>query len=515
MQEIDPNAIWNNAAEQSVIGAVLLNPELFPAASAIVQPTDFYLPAHITVWKEMLSMHAKGDDIEVVSLAHVLQKNSALKAIGGSAYLAALLETVPTSANCLTYARLVLEKSLRRAIASDALLIARDAADRNIHLLALASTARAATDRLVSGSGVVAGSTQDVEYQCMSDIIATPISWLWKYRIAKGVLTIEAGDPGLGKSQISLHHAAVVTTGGMWPDGTMYRTPGNVILITAEDDAATTIKPRLIAAGADMERVYIVHAINDVSGGKKRRRGFDLESDIVRLDGLIKQIGGADLVVVDPISAYVGKADSYKNSDVRALLAPLVELAGRHQTAVIVVSHLAKSSGSAMNSISGSLGFIASARTGYLIVKHPTRKEWRLFTSVKNNIGIDNSGFAFKIEGIVLEEQKDGKPTEKIETSKVIWDSRPDPTLADDALAAQCKTAQERSELDAAVEFLEDQLKSGPVLSSVIKSEARNAGISESTLNRAKSMLKIKPRKGPCNGPWKWDYEDQNGAEKC
>src|SRR5262249_39274892 len=85
---------------------------------------------------------------------------------------------------------------------------------------------------------------------CVEDVQAEPITWLWPGRIARGKLSLIAGDPGLGKSVLTTALASVVSRGSKWPDGTACE-PGSVIFLSAEDDLADTIRPRLDAAGAD------------------------------------------------------------------------------------------------------------------------------------------------------------------------------------------------------------------------------------------------------------------------
>src|SRR5215469_4135388 len=95
----------------------------------------------------------------------------------------------------------------------------------------------------------------------ISEIEAKPVSWLWPGRIARGKLTIIAGNPGLGKSQITASIAGIVTTGGVWPVDGVRSAPGDVIFLTAEDDPADTLRPRLEAAGADLERIHVVDSV--------------------------------------------------------------------------------------------------------------------------------------------------------------------------------------------------------------------------------------------------------------
>lgn len=156
-----------------------------------------------------------------------------------------------------------------------------------------------------------------IAYRRASDIEAKPIHWLWQGRIARGKVSMLAGNPGLGKSQITASMAAVVTTGGIWPvDGSRCQR-GNVVFLSAEDDAADTIRPRLESAGADLMRVFILDAVVEAfnAEGDEIKRAFNLKTDLTRLGAMLDEIGGAAMIVIDPITAYLGEADSHKNAE--------------------------------------------------------------------------------------------------------------------------------------------------------------------------------------------------------
>ena len=114
--------------------------------------------------------------------------------------------------------------------------------------------------------------------QCAADILPEPVEWLWPGRIAIGKQTLLAGEAGLGKSQVAIAIAAEVTTGAAWPCNEGKAPIGSVIFFCAEDGAADTIVPRLIAASADLGRVHIVSAVCTDDG--KSRRSFNLQSDL-------------------------------------------------------------------------------------------------------------------------------------------------------------------------------------------------------------------------------------------
>jgi RecA-family ATPase len=106
--------------------------------------------------------------------------------------------------------------------------------------------------------------------------------------VAIGKLTIVAGDPGLGKSQLTAFMAAKVTTGGRWPNDDGSAPPGNAIMLSCEDDIADTIRPRLEAAGAALERVHVIEAVRTLAG---QIRGFSLTQDLAQLEEAILLVG--------------------------------------------------------------------------------------------------------------------------------------------------------------------------------------------------------------------------------
>ncbi|KKL07141.1 hypothetical protein LCGC14_2588990, partial [marine sediment metagenome] len=177
----------------------------------------------------------------------------------------------------------------------------------------------------------------------LSDVKPEPLTWLWPGRMPLGKVTVISGDPGLGKSVITLDIAARVSKGTAWPDLPDTTNPsGSVILLSAEDDVADTIRPRLDAAEADVSRIAVLEAVRypNPESGAWEKKMFSLRRDLSALEKAIKKLGDVRLIVIDPITAYLDGTDSHKNADVRGLLAPLSELAAKHKVAVLAVSHL-------------------------------------------------------------------------------------------------------------------------------------------------------------------------------
>lgn len=171
----------------------------------------------------------------------------------------------------------------------------------------------------------------------MADVEPKPIVWLWPNRIPLGKITIFAGDPGLGKSFVTTDIAARVSQGSVWPgDDAGSDEPGSVLLLSAEDDPADTIRPRLDSAGANPALIFTIP-------GKRLPDGsldpFNLASDLSRLERRIQQLGNVRLIIIDPVTAYLGETDDHKNGAIRSLMAPLSDLAARNNLAVVLVTH--------------------------------------------------------------------------------------------------------------------------------------------------------------------------------
>jgi len=239
-----------------------------------------------------------------------------------------------------------------------------------------------------------------VELLCAASIRPEAICWLWNGWLARGKLAILAGVAGTGKSTVAFCLSAVVTTAGTWPDGSRCSTVGNVLIWSAEDDAADTIVPRLIAAGADLNRVHIIR-------GKKLPDGqpapFDPAHDVPDLARKIEGIGGAALLIVDPIVSAVA-GDMHKANEVRRSLQALVDLAAQFDCAVLGISHFAKGSKgtSPQERVIGSQAFGALARLVLVCAKNED-DDTRVFARAKSNISADTGGFNYSIVGATVQ----------------------------------------------------------------------------------------------------------------
>jgi putative DNA primase/helicase len=254
----------------------------------------------------------------------------------------------------------------------------------------------------------------------------------------------------------------------------------------------------------------VIEAAQDIGDdGKPRRRGFSLVEDIVRLERQLQQIGDVRIVIIDPITAYLGKIDSHHNAEVRAALAPLADLAAKRGIAVVAVSHLRKSlAGDAVLQVTGSLAFAAAARAVYIVARDPENPARRLLLPAKNNLGDDRTGYAYRLDGISL--------ASAIETCRVAWEPELVTVTADEALATGDRANGGRpGKRDSVAQWLAQMLAEGPVPVATLRQEAEAAGHSWATVRRAHNAFGVTTEKADFTGGWAWRLPEEAcpGAE--
>jgi hypothetical protein len=346
-----------------------------------------------------------------------------------------------------------------------------------------------------AGSKPASAVRSGLEVVCMADVKPSAIDWLWQNWIAIGKVHVLAGEGGRGKSTILCNTTAITTTGTKWPDGAQASKPGSVIILAAEDDVEDTLAPRFMAAGADLSRVFVIRSVFD----ENRRRCFSLQADLERLEAEILKHDNVKLVIIDPISSYLGKVDSHKNADVRSVLEPLGEMAARLRVAIICNNHFSKGGGSANSRVIGSVAFVNQARAAFIVTPDEDDETRMLLIPSKMNIAPIRHGLAYRIEGCLVEFE--GK---EIATSRIMFESRPITITADQALAAMEGKGQARTDKAEASDFLQDILANGSLPAKQVKAEATEAGISAKSLRSAREALGIKPEKTGFGGEGGW-----------
>ena len=329
----------------------------------------------------------------------------------------------------------------------------------------------------------------------LSEVPTDRVEWLWRGRIAIGKLTIIVGDPDLGKSFVSLDLAARVTRGLAWPDDPAQSAPlGDVLLFNAEDGLSDTVRPRLEAAGGDMSRVGAITAVREERLGE---RVFSLAHDRDLLARHLDARPGTRLVVIDPIAAYLSGGSGVNNSEVRAVLTPLAQLAQERHVAIVAVTHLNKRAGGrAMYRAMGSLAFVAAARAAWGVVRDPADAERRLFLPVKNNLSKGTQGLAYRL----VSHAESG-------TARVEWSPEVVETTMDEILRSDSSVEAGEDQHDAVTvrSWLAEILSTGPQEARDVQSLAKDEGITRKQLRHAAAKLGVRRKKeGFLNG-WIWD----------
>ena len=334
-----------------------------------------------------------------------------------------------------------------------------------------------------------------IEYVCLKDVEIRPINWLWHGRIALGKVSLIAGEPGLGKSLITLDFAARVTTGTNWPVDNAPCEKGSIIILSAEDEIEDTIKPRLEACGGDPSKVYAIKQARIEKDGEETERTISLKSDLIQIEEIINKFSDCRLVIIDPITAYMEQTDSYKNTEVRSFLKPIQEMAEKTGTAILLVSHLNKSTGqNAINRISGSIGLPAACRAAYSVSRDQDDESVRYFSPIKNNLGADRGTFTYTLE---IEN----------EIPFIEWGDSVIDLTADEAMGST--HGETKSAIDEAKEFLSQELSQGSISVNDLRRSADENGISWASMKRAKTKLGIKStREGGKEGYWIWHFPD-------
>ncbi len=311
--------------------------------------------------------------------------------------------------------------------------------------------------------------------------------------------------PGVGKSYLTADMAARISRGIGWPDGSPCQL-GSVLLLTAEDDPADTIRPRLDAHDADVLRVHVL------TGAYKRENSDDADimislSDVDLIESALRQITDCRLIVIDPIGSFLGgRTDAHRDNEVRSVLAPIAKLADKYGPAVLAIAHRRKNAGNCADDMAlGSRAFTGLARSVWHLSKDTGDAARRLLLAGKNNLAPESHGLAYRITG---------------DPGRIEWEDAPVTITADDALIAEHETSDAgQSALEEASDWLRETLAVSGRSSREIIELAKQDGIAKRTLDRASKKIGV--IKGPdgFGGGWVWSLpgapESTNPKRDC
>ncbi len=473
----------NIQAETCVLGAMLLDidkrHDTVNTARAMLSAGDFYREVHQAIFDELCLAADAGEAIDLVTFKARMISADRLDAIGGEPYLIDLVEGVPSTANIEYYANIVREKSVRRQIITTSGDMYKAAHDETNDAAAMLEDLRGKLDTFSASTGGA------LETTCLADVKPEEITWLWQDRLPLGMVCLLAGDPAMGKSLVTLDIASRLSTGTPWPDGSPAM-HGETLLLSAEDDASRTIRPRLDNAGAETAKIHLIEGTRD---GKD----FRLDIDLGRLRRHLEHHADVRLIIIDPLSAYLGDIDSHRNAELREMLKPLTAIASDFQVTILLVNHLTKGgSTKAIYRSLGSIGINATARSVYYVVKDAEDDTRRLFLPVKCNVVKEMTGLAFRIV------DHNGLPALR-------WEQGDIEISADRLLADEAGNGDDTGVRAEARDWLKMFLENGSQPATEILAAGKAAGLKDRNVRNAGKDLKVEHILGAFQGKWEWE----------
>ncbi len=328
----------------------------------------------------------------------------------------------------------------------------------------------------------------------MSQSRKKKLYWLWQNRIPYGTMSTIAGDPDEGKSLITLYIAACVSRGRKLYGNTEDTEPGEVLLLSAEDDPEITLRPRLEAVGADLDKIHLLESVMLTDGaGTESERIAQLDTDIKAIERILDENPAITLIVIDPISSFLGAANINREQEVRRVLQPLARRARKSGLAVIMVAHFNKNNET------------RSARAAWTCVREPKREtkegepmdihdpDRRLFLKLKGNLAPSKiGGLIYTIKTALIEvEDKRGKPVME-EQPYIIWLEETTSTAQEVVIDRQGST--KTNKIEPVKNWLKSYLEStgGLAPAEKVTAAAVELGYTISTLNRARQQLRLK-----------------------
>jgi RecA-family ATPase len=331
-----------------------------------------------------------------------------------------------------------------------------------------------------------------------SEVKPEKVRWLWTGYLALGKITIFEGDPDEGKSTVALDLIARITRGSEMPDGRAGMPASGAVVVSLEDGIADTIVPRLMAANAELSRVRLIQTIKGPDGIE---RTPTLPVDLLAIEAAIKAVH-AKTVVSDPLVATLaGETNSFRDQDMRRVLAPVAATAERTGVAVLVIRHLNKGNNpNPKYRGGGSIGILGAARADYLFGANPDDERSKIMANVKMNLAEKPPAMKYRLqaEQVTFEGAI-------IETVRVTWEGTSQHTAK--SILAEAETEEDCNALMGAENFLTEFLGDRPKGSKKVKLEAKAAGISERTLFRAKDLLAVKAKHCGFAKDGKWEWE--------
>ncbi|MEO2035808.1 MAG: bifunctional DNA primase/polymerase [Planctomycetaceae bacterium] len=333
-----------------------------------------------------------------------------------------------------------------------------------------------------------------------STIEPEAVEWLWADHLQLGAVNIIAGPEGKGKSLLSSDVAARVSTGRSWPDGTPCP-QGRVLYCSAEEDAASTVVPRLIAAGANLELIDVVYGLGNPDESPDDALAIDLQQHLPYVYTKLKESGDYKLCVWDTFQSVSLQTEHKSNTGQKAVAQPMAQISRELNLAMLCVEHHARSGfqrGNPDNAILGA-GLVRTARAIWHVVEDPDDDRMRLFLPGKlNNADRDRQDLSWRFAFCEIMVPMNGVT---VPVPAIDWIEASGTTLnevRDAAIGDSKGPGRPNDEFERAVHWIKNALTE-PTLAAVMKEGLKLENISKGTEDRARQHLmiqSIKPKAG-------------------
>jgi len=339
----------------------------------------------------------------------------------------------------------------------------------------------------------------------LDEITPQPVRWLWHGWLPRGKLAVLEGDPGLGKTMLwCAIVAALSREGGRLPLNEIVDEPVSSLVVSAEDDLADTLVPRLAAAGANLSRVATLPLRSD---GRGQPIPFTIPDDVGRL-GSALDASDAKLIVIDPVAAFVSEnIKTHNDASLRRAMQPLAELAQAREAVVLLLRHWNKNTGAqAIHRGGGSVAMTAAARSVMQVAADPDQPDdLRVLAQAKANLARRVPSVAFRVTGSALDP----------EVPVLRW-AGPSRWTADELAGQDGDSRRAAPARKEAAAFVREVLAQGPVAAGEVFRQATEVGITRNTVKRAAKQLgvvheRLRDESSGRTKEWQWKLpEDQN-----
>jgi hypothetical protein len=491
--DAEPLAPQDGPAEKAVLGACMLGADI-AAVREHVAAEHFFFPIHGMIFDAICSLHAQGvnnpDPVLVRQRMDELGTLASLTRTNGDAYLHTLIEGVAIVGNAVYHAKAVRKKAGRRELGTAAIRVYQTAlSGDDDDLAAVYEDAREVLRRAWENGGSTRNTGRQLAVRVASAAQVRSPRWLLDGRIPAAAITLLAGREGTGKSSAAASYAAQLTRGKL--PGEYSGKPKSVVVYATEDSWESVIVPRMMAAGADLERVLHVDAM-EADG---RETLLSVPGDLGKLAEVCEEHDVA-LLILDPLMSTVAAGiDTHKEREVRSALDPLKVFAEDTRVAVLGLIHANKSTTTdPLNSIMGSRAFTAVARSVLYTVEDPEPEDGGenryLLGHPKCNIGPKQPTERYHIISAHVAAE-DGQ---EVSTSKIAWDGEDTRNVRDVLEAANEKRTEGGPAVRTAAKWLVEYLANvgGAAEASAVKEAGRAAEHSTSSVERASKLLRNK-----------------------